>query len=83
MLCNCPISYIFARVSHELHIVMSNILELNCWVIGDEPHSIFPVEVASSKTVGYMREVILPKMENSCSDLVAKSLMLWKVSRLI
>ena len=73
MLCNCPISYI----SHEL---MSNILELNCWVISDEPHSIFPVEVASSKTVGYMREVILPKMENSCSDLVAKSLVLWKVS---
>jgi len=29
-------------LSHaELHIVMSNILELNCWVIGDEPHSEF------------------------------------------
>ena len=65
------------KLSHEL---MSNMLELNCWVIGDEPHSIFPVEVASSKTVGYMRKAILPEMENSCSDLVAKSLVLWKVS---
>ena len=85
MLCNCPISYRYSQLSHELHIVMSNIhiLELNCWVIGDEPHSIFPVEVASSKTVGYMRKAILPEMESSCDDLVAKSLMLWKVSRLI
>jgi hypothetical protein len=59
---------------------MSNILELNCWVIGDEPHSIFPVEVANTKTVGYMKKAILPEMEKSCDDLVAKSLMLWKVS---
>ena len=75
-----PTTRWFPDVSHELHIV---ILELNCWVIGDEPHSIFPVEVASSKTVRYMREAILPKMENSCSDLVAKSLVLWKVNCLI
>jgi hypothetical protein len=81
MLCNCPIRYSQSTYnSHELHIAMSNILELNCWVLGDDPHSVFPVEVASSKTVGYMREAILPKMENSCSDLVAKSLVLWKVS---
>ena len=71
------------QLSHEVHIAMSNILELNCWVLGDDPRSVFPVEVASSKTVGYMREAILPKMENSCSDLVAKSLVLWKVSCLI
>ena len=66
--------------SHELHIAMSNILELNCWVLGDDPRSVFPVEVASSKTVGYMRKAILPEMESSCDDLVAKSLMLWKAS---
>ena len=59
---------------------MSNILELNCWVIGDDPDSVFPVEVASSKTVGYLRKAIMPEMENSCDDLVAKSLRLWKVS---
>ena len=60
---------------------MSNILELNCWVIGDEPHGVFPVKIASSEMVGYMRKAILPEMEKSCDDLVAKSLMLWKVSR--
>ena len=59
---------------------MSNLLELNCWVIGDELHSVFPVKIASSETVGTLREAILPKMENSCKDLVAKSLVLWKVS---
>jgi hypothetical protein len=73
----------YLQLSCELHIVMSNILELNCWLIGDEPRSIFPVKLASSKTVGYMRAAILPKMENLCSDNVAKSLMLWKVSCLI
>jgi hypothetical protein len=80
MLCNYPISYRYSQLSHELHIVMSNILELNCWVIGDEPLSVFPVKIASSETVGYMRAAILPEMENSCSDIVAKSLVLWKVS---
>jgi hypothetical protein len=43
---------------------MSNILELNCWVIGDEPHSIFPVKIASSEMVGYMRKAILPRAEH-------------------
>jgi len=55
---------------------LSNILELDCWVIGEEPHSIFPVEVANTKTVGYMKKAILPEMEKSCDDLVVKSLML-------
>ena len=59
---------------------MSNILELNCWIIGDEPHNMFPVKIASSETVGCMRKGILREMESSCDDLVAKSLMLWKVS---
>ena len=63
---------------------MSNILELNCWVIGNEPLSIFPVEVASLKTVGTLKKAIKDEMENSqYSDLIAKSLMLWKVSCLI
>jgi hypothetical protein len=74
MLCSCLLQ-IF---SHEL---MSNILELNCWVIGDEPLSVFPVEVASSKTVGTLKKAIKDEMENSqYSDLIAKSLVLWKAS---
>jgi hypothetical protein len=59
---------------------MSNILELNCWVIGDEPLSVFPVKIASSETVGTLKKAIKDEMENSCGDLVAKSLMLWKVN---
>jgi len=55
---------------------MSNILELNCWVIGNEPHSIFPVKIATSEMAGYMRKAILPEMEKLCDDLVVKSLML-------
>jgi hypothetical protein len=32
---------------------MSNILELDCWVLGDAPRRVFPVMIASSETVAY------------------------------
>jgi len=59
---------------------MSNILEINCWVLGDDPSSVFPVEVASSKTVGTLKKAIKDEMEHSFDDLDAKSLYLWNVS---
>jgi hypothetical protein len=38
-----------ALPDHNLR-TMLNILELNCWVIGDNPRHVIPVEVPSSKT---------------------------------
>jgi hypothetical protein len=75
MLCNGT-----ARSATYSYELMSNILELNCWVLGDDPHCVFPVKIASSEMVGYLRKAIMPEMENSSDDLVAKSLVLWKVS---
>jgi hypothetical protein len=71
---------IHLQLSHELHIAMSNILELNCWVLGDDARSVFPVEVANSKTVGTLKKAIKDEMEHSFDNLDAKSLVLWKVS---
>jgi hypothetical protein len=48
---------------------MSNILELNCWVLGDDPCRIFPVEVASSKTVGYLKKAIKDEKKHVLNDL--------------
>ena len=59
---------------------MSNILQLNCWVIRDDPRHVIPVEIASSKTVGYLKEAIKEKIQYSFADFDAKSLDLWKVS---
>jgi hypothetical protein len=46
---------------------MSNILEINCWVLGDDLNGVFPVEVASSKTVGTLKKAIKEetRMEHS------------------
>ena len=60
--------------------VMSNILELNCWVLGDAPRRVFPVKIASSETVGYLKEAIKEKMKPVFDDITANSLDLWKVS---
>ena len=59
---------------------MSNILELNCWVIGDDPRHVILVEVPSSKTVGYLKKAIKNEIEHSFDNFDAKSLDLWKVS---
>ena len=48
---------------------MSNILELNCWVIGDNPRHVIPVEVPSSKTIGYLKKEIKNEIEHSFADL--------------
>jgi hypothetical protein len=66
---------------HNLR-TMSNMLELNCWVIGDDPGRVILVEVPSSKTVGYLKKEIKNEIEHSFPDFKfdAKSLDLWKVS---
>jgi hypothetical protein len=58
---------------------MSNILELNCWVLGDAPRRVFPVKIASSETVGYLKKAIKGEKKNVFNDADADSLNLWKV----
>jgi Crinkler effector protein N-terminal domain len=71
---HCPIS-----CDHNLQ-TMSNIFEINCWVIGDDPRHVIPVKIAGSETIGYLKEVIKEKIKHSFADFDAKSLDLWKVS---
>ncbi|KAL4064512.1 hypothetical protein J3A83DRAFT_4272324 [Scleroderma citrinum] len=45
---------------------MSDILCLNCLVLGDTLDRIFPVEIASTKNVGVLREAIKDKKQYTC-----------------
>jgi Crinkler effector protein N-terminal domain len=59
---------------------MSTIINLHCWVHGDDPGCIFPVEIASTKTVGNLKDAIKEKKQPALNHLPADTLILWKVS---
>ena len=59
---------------------MSDTLNLNCWVLGDDPKRIFPVKIAKRKTVGGLKDAIKDKKKPEFDDYAADSLDLWKVS---
>jgi hypothetical protein len=54
---------------------MSDMLNLNCWVIGDNLHLAFAIEIAKSETVGNLKEQINNKTKSAAS---AHTLYLWK-----
>lgn len=57
---------------------MSKEIELNCWIVGNEPYRIFPVKIRNSESVGTLKEEI--KRKNPDIDCPADTLILWKVS---
>ena len=56
------------------------LLELNCWVLGDDSARIFTVEIDRNKNVGALKEAIKGKKKAAFHDITAKSLEVWKVS---
>ena len=61
-------------------LVMSNVLELNCWILGDDSRRVFPVKISSSETVGYLKKAIKDEKKPKLDAITADSLDLWKVS---
>jgi hypothetical protein len=47
---------------------MSNILELNCWVLGDDPRRVFSVKIATSETISYLKKGIKDEIKHSFDD---------------
>lgn len=37
---------------------MSDVLDLNCWVLGDDLSRVFPIKVSQSETVGGLKREI-------------------------
>jgi hypothetical protein len=58
---------------------MSSLRRLFYWVQGDDPARRFPVNIASTDTVGDLREMIKKKKEPEFDDVPADSLELWMV----
>jgi hypothetical protein len=56
------------------------LLEINCLVHGEPRSHIFPVEIASTKTVGALKDAIKEKKQHTFQHVDADALVLWKVS---
>src|SRR5258708_31471984 len=57
-----------------------SIAVLYCWIHGDKQYRVFPVEIATTKTVAVLKEAIKEKNKHGFQDIDAKTLDLWKVS---
>ena len=58
----------------------SPLLEINCLAHGEPRSHIFPVEIASTKTVGALKDAIKEKKQPAFDHVPANTLVLWKVS---
>jgi hypothetical protein len=58
---------------------MSDMLSLQCWVLGDDPQRVFPAEISKTKTVGSLKDVIKDKKKPQFDSIAADVLDLWKV----
>jgi len=56
------------------------ILELNCFVQGDDASQVFSVEIANNKLISALRDAIKDKNPTSFHNVDARSLHLWNVS---
>jgi hypothetical protein len=56
------------------------ILELYCLIRGDDANHIFPVKIASTESVGTLKEIVREKNKFALEHMDAKTLTLWKVS---
>ena len=54
-------------------------LNLNCWVLGDDLQRVFSVKIAKSDTVGGLKKAIKKEKEPEFDDYAADRLDLWKV----
>ncbi|KAF9231110.1 hypothetical protein BU15DRAFT_9762, partial [Melanogaster broomeanus] len=55
-------------------------ITLNCLVYGQDVHSVFPVEISKTKSIGALKDLIKEKNPVDFVDVDAKALVLYKVS---
>ena len=58
----------------------TDMLALNCWILGEDPGQGFCVRIASSKTVALLRNAIKEENPHTFDGIDANELRLWKVS---
>ena len=57
---------------------MSAVLQLSCWLVGNDTTQVFQVKIANTESVGTLKEVIKDKITLQHAD--PDSLRLWKDS---
>jgi hypothetical protein len=64
--------------SFYIQVTMPDILQVSCWVLGDDPRSAFIVNIDKSMLVGTLKDEIKAK-QPTFKDMAASSLRIWKV----
>ena len=59
---------------------MSPMLQLNCWIVGDQASQIFPVKIPNTESIGTLKEAIKDKNQQVFHGINAHTLALWKDS---
>ena len=59
---------------------LSGALLLFCWVKGDDPNQTFALRIASTQTIGDLKNAIKGKKQSKFRDVGADTLKIWKVS---
>jgi Crinkler effector protein N-terminal domain len=82
---NCPMSRVAgAEISStsqtNSRMSDSDILKINCWVLGDRYNRAFQVKIPRNESVDALRVAIKAKKPNAMKDIDAHSLILYKVS---
>ena len=57
-----------------------SILELNCWILGEDVNRVFPVKIQTTESVGALRKAIKEEKKPEFDHVPADSLKLWKVN---
>jgi len=61
-------------------VATSEEIELFCFIIGDEPNCVFPIQIAKDQTVGNMKAKIKEENKHTLRGVDARRLVLWMVS---
>jgi hypothetical protein len=59
---------------------MSNTLEINCLVFGDDHDHIFTIEIADTENIGALKVAIKEEKRNTFQNVDAYTLVFWKAS---
>jgi hypothetical protein len=68
------------------HLVLSvpqadhRLLELNCFVQGDDRNQVFSIEIPNNKPISALKKAIKEEQKPTLDHVTADSLQLWKVS---
>ena len=54
----------------RLIIIMTTTIELNCWIIGDDPGRIFPVRIERTESVDVLKKAIKEEMKPALDNVL-------------